>query len=141
MKWFVSLISIDVHKGGIQDYITISRPDSCKERILNTINKNEETWTHLVFGPIYRMYCITKPDDTSRYKLPCFIIHPHHSAAEQKTTIYIFNRFYLWLRRQYYQVSSLRVDCLLVAQKGYNASSFIFSNLWIQNCTDLKHDN
>ena len=32
-------ISIDVHKGGIQDYITISRPDSCKERILNTIYK------------------------------------------------------------------------------------------------------
>ena len=27
-------ISIDVQKGGIQDYITISRPDSCKERIL-----------------------------------------------------------------------------------------------------------
>ena len=36
-------ISIDVHKGGIQDYITISRPDSCKQRILNTIYKTEET--------------------------------------------------------------------------------------------------
>ena len=39
----VSPISIDAHKGDIQDYITISRPDSCKERILNTIYKNEET--------------------------------------------------------------------------------------------------
>ena len=39
----VSPISIDVHKGGIQDYIiTISRPDSCKQRILNTIYKTEE---------------------------------------------------------------------------------------------------
>ena len=26
-------ISIDVYKGDIQDYITISRPDSCKEKI------------------------------------------------------------------------------------------------------------
>ena len=36
-------IPTDVHKGGMQDYITISRPDSCKERILNTIYKNEDT--------------------------------------------------------------------------------------------------
>ena len=36
-------ISMDFHKGGIQDYITISRPDSCKQRILNTIYKTEET--------------------------------------------------------------------------------------------------
>ena len=43
-------ISIDVYKGGIQDYITISRPDSCKERIKNTIYKNEETWTHLLYS-------------------------------------------------------------------------------------------
>ena len=34
----ISPISIDVHKGGVQDYITISRPDSCKERILNRIS-------------------------------------------------------------------------------------------------------
>ena len=36
-------ISIDVHKGGIQDYITISRPDSCKQRKLNDIYNTEET--------------------------------------------------------------------------------------------------
>ena len=30
----VSPISKDVHKGVIQDYIAIARPDSCNERIL-----------------------------------------------------------------------------------------------------------
>ena len=30
-------ISIDVHKGGIQDCITISRPHSCKDRMQNRI--------------------------------------------------------------------------------------------------------
>ena len=39
----VPAISMDFHKGGIQDYITISRPDSCKQGILNNIYKTEET--------------------------------------------------------------------------------------------------
>ena len=34
----VSPIPLDVHKGVIQDYITISGPDSCKERIQNRIS-------------------------------------------------------------------------------------------------------
>ena len=34
----ISPMSMDVHKGGIQDYITILRPDSCKERIINRIS-------------------------------------------------------------------------------------------------------
>ena len=35
----VSPISIDVYKGGIQDYIMISRLDSCKGRIINRFSE------------------------------------------------------------------------------------------------------
>ena len=48
----VSRISIDVHKGSSQDYITISRPDSCKEGIIYRFSKTAKISTELVHSNV-----------------------------------------------------------------------------------------
>ena len=57
----ISPISMDIHKGGIQDYITMSHPSSCKYKIINLIYNTAKIWTELLYRRVMYHWCMSLP--------------------------------------------------------------------------------